>query len=140
MQPDAHCVVNRRCALLAVDQWSSAPPAPTHSNEKHSISDDAHGCIPCALSQSGVIIARCREVKHTREWHYWKENVSIKRFGAQQHMRRVRSLPLLCVCVGDTRAFILSCLAIVANAPEKRAQDVCFHVHAEVGGLPFHIM
>jgi len=54
-----------------------------------------------------------------REWHYWEENVSIKRvLGATHAAVAAGALPDTIIVVGDTRAFILS--SIVANASEKR--------------------
>jgi hypothetical protein len=55
-----------------------------------------------------------------REWHYWEENVSIKRVLGATHAAVVvaGALPDAIIVVGDTRAFILS--SIVANASEKR--------------------
>lgn len=79
---------------------------------------------------------------HIRKWHYWEENVSIKRVLGATHAAvaaaGARSLmPLL--SSGDTRAFILSCHCreCVRKAFAGIREDVCFHVHAEVGGLPF---
>jgi hypothetical protein len=95
------------------------------------------------LSYMCVIIAllQKREVKHT---HTYDENGIIGRKMFQlsafweQHMRRrrVRSLPLLS---SATRAHLF-CLPL-SRMRQKRVsgirEDVCFHVQAEVGGLPF---
>jgi hypothetical protein len=96
------------------------PPAPTHSNEKHSISDAA--ASPALVY---VLLLRFRSERERgqahirREWHYWEENVSIKRvLGATHAAVAAGALPDAIIVVGDTRAFILS--SIVANASEKR--------------------